>query len=136
MFTKKYWMSWWKADKNLKQIEKNAKKGDKKGKKSKRAVTEVMEDYLNDDKSASLNSVKKEKRKVKEAEREGVICEGLRVIGLKKTYFKKSFGRKSAKDVQAVRGIYLEVPDRELLCLLGHNGAGKSTLFSMLTGVA
>jgi ABC-type multidrug transport system ATPase subunit len=34
-----------------------------------------------------------------------------------------------------VRGIYLEVHDRELLALLGHNGAGKSTLFSMLTGV-
>jgi ABC-type multidrug transport system ATPase subunit len=60
----------------------------------------------------------------------------LRIIGLKKTYFKKSFGRKSAGDVHAVRGVYLEVPDRELLCLLGHNGAGKSTLFSMLTGVA
>ena len=34
-----------------------------------------------------------------------------------------------------MRGIYLEVPDRELLCLLGHNGAGKSTLFGMLTGI-
>lgn len=34
-----------------------------------------------------------------------------------------------------MRGIYLEVQDRELLALLGHNGAGKSTLFSMLTGV-
>lgn len=45
------------------------------------------------------------------------------------------FGWKSKKDVHAVRGIYLEVPDKELLCLLGHNGAGKSTLFNMLTGI-
>jgi ABC-type multidrug transport system ATPase subunit len=82
------------------------------------------------------DSVKKEKKKVKTGEKEAIECDGLRVIGLKKTYFKKSFGRKSAGDVHAVRGIYLEVPDRELLCLLGHNGAGKSTLFSMLTGLA
>lgn len=59
----------------------------------------------------------------------------MRVLGLKKTYFKKAFNRKSKQDVHAVRGVFLEVPDRELLCLLGHNGAGKSTLFSMLTGV-
>lgn len=42
---------------------------------------------------------------------------------------------KSKKDVNAVKGVYLEVPDKELLCLLGHNGAGKSTLFNMLTGI-
>ena len=59
----------------------------------------------------------------------------MRVIGIKKTYFKKPFGWKSKKDVHAVRGVHLEVPDKELLCLLGHNGAGKSTLFGMLTGV-
>lgn len=41
----------------------------------------------------------------------------------------------SAKDVYAVRGIWLEVERNELLCLLGHNGAGKSTLFNMLTGI-
>ena len=73
--------------------------------------------------------------KVKNGEKEGVECDGLRVIGLKKTYFKKSFGRKSAGDVHAVRGIYLEIPDRELLCLLGHNGAGKSTLMKCMFGI-
>jgi ABC-2 type transport system ATP-binding protein len=36
--------------------------------------------------------------------------------------------------VRAVKGVYLEVPNKELLCLLGHNGAGKSTLFGILTG--
>jgi ABC-type multidrug transport system ATPase subunit len=30
--------------------------------------------------------------------------------------------------------LYLDIPNKELLCLLGHNGAGKSTTFSMLTG--
>jgi ABC-type multidrug transport system ATPase subunit len=54
---------------------------------------------------------------------------------LRKTYFKKSFGRKSKNDVHAVRGVHFEVADKELLTLLGHNGAGKSTLFNMLTGV-
>lgn len=42
---------------------------------------------------------------------------------------------KSKNDVHAVRGIWFEAADRELLALLGHNGAGKSTTFSMLTGV-
>jgi ABC-type multidrug transport system ATPase subunit len=81
------------------------------------------------------DSIKKEKKKVLDAEKDSLICDGLRVIGLKKTYFKKAFNRPSPNDVHAVRGVYLEVPDRELLCLLGHNGAGKSTLFNMLTGV-
>lgn len=37
--------------------------------------------------------------------------------------------------MHAVKGIYLEVPSNEMLCLLGHNGAGKSTLFNMMTGM-
>jgi ABC-type multidrug transport system ATPase subunit len=82
-----------------------------------------------------LTSVRNEKKKVTSAERHGEECPGLRVIGLKKTYFKKPFGLKSKNDVHAVRGIWLEASDRELLALLGHNGAGKSTTFSMLTGV-
>jgi ABC-type multidrug transport system ATPase subunit len=42
---------------------------------------------------------------------------------------------KSKNDVHAVKGVWFEAADRELLSLLGHNGAGKSTTFSMLTGV-
>lgn len=53
---------------------------------------------------------------------------------MKKTYRALPFGWKSKNDVRAVKGIYLDVPNKELLCLLGHNGAGKSTLFNMLTG--
>lgn len=33
------------------------------------------------------DSVKKEKKKVKDAEKDGIACDGLRIIGLKKTYF-------------------------------------------------
>lgn len=57
------------------------------------------------------------------------------MLALEKTYFKKACGGKSKDDVHAVRGIFLDVPRNELLCLLGHNGAGKSTLFNMLTGM-
>jgi ABC-type glutathione transport system ATPase component len=114
-----------------------SKKKKKEGKAKK--VKNVMEEYDNGLHAPKDNnkkdSVKKEKQKVKSLEKDGELCDGLRIIGLKKTYFKKAFNRKSKDDVHAVRGVYLEVPDRELLCLLGHNGAGKSTLFSMLTGV-
>lgn len=80
-------------------------------------------------------SVRNEKRKVTSAEKRGEVSPGLRVIGLKKTYFKKPCGLKSKNDVHAVKGIWFEAADKELLSLLGHNGAGKSTTFSMLTGV-
>ena len=59
----------------------------------------------------------------------------MRIVGIQKIYRKYPFGIKSVKDVHAVKGIYLNVPRSELLCLLGHNGAGKSTLFNMLTGI-
>ena len=61
-------------------------------------------------------------------------CDGLRIVGLKKTFHMGICGRKSAKDVKAVKGVYLEVPKKELFCLLGHNGAGKSATFNILTG--
>lgn len=68
-------------------------------------------------------------------EKMGVVSNGLRIVGVQKVYRKLPFGFISPKDVYAVRGIYLDVPRNELLCLLGHNGAGKSTLFNMLTGI-
>ena len=70
-----------------------------------------------------------------EDEERDIKCTGLRIVGIQKTYRKLPFGLKSPQDVYAVRGIYLDVPKNELLCLLGHNGAGKSTLFNMLTGI-
>jgi ATP-binding cassette subfamily A (ABC1) protein 5 len=37
--------------------------------------------------------------------------------------------------VCALREIYLEAEEGELLAILGHNGAGKSTLINILTGI-
>ena len=59
-------------------------------------------------------------------EKDRIQCDGLRIIGIKKTFKMGICGRKSSKDVKAVRGIYLEIPNKELFCLLGHNGAGKT----------
>ena len=43
---------------------------------------------------------------------------------------KKSFG-----DVQALRGVDLEIQQGEFFGLLGPNGAGKSTLISIIAGL-
>ena len=51
-------------------------------------------------------------------------CKGLRVVGIDKVYNRSVFGRSGKNDVHAVRDVYLEVEDGELLGLLGHNGAG------------
>jgi daunorubicin resistance ABC transporter ATP-binding subunit len=51
----------------------------------------------------------------------------IRTQGLRKTY------KSSRGDVDAVRGIDLDVPPGEFFGLLGPNGAGKSTTIGMLT---
>jgi daunorubicin resistance ABC transporter ATP-binding subunit len=51
----------------------------------------------------------------------------IRTEGLRKTY------KSSRGDVEAVRGIDLNVPQGEFFGLLGPNGAGKSTMIGMLT---
>jgi len=58
----------------------------------------------------------------------------LRIIGLTKVYRKYPFGCKSSSDLRALKGVYLEAKEGELLSLLGHNGAGKTTLINVLTG--
>ena len=83
----------------------------------------------------ALDSADAEKAKALEGEARGVFADGLRVVGIAKTYRRLPFGLKSKSDVHAVKGVYLDVPQNELLCLLGHNGAGKSTLFNMCTGL-
>ena len=51
----------------------------------------------------------------------------IRTEGLRKTY------KSGRGDVEAVRGIDLDVPQGEFFGLLGPNGAGKSTTIGMLT---
>jgi branched-chain amino acid transport system ATP-binding protein len=43
--------------------------------------------------------------------------------------------RKNYGAVQAMRGIDLDVRERELCCVMGPNGSGKSTLFDCVTGL-
>jgi ABC-2 type transport system ATP-binding protein len=42
---------------------------------------------------------------------------------------------KSFKDVQAVRGVSLEIPKGQYIAVLGPNGAGKTTLVEMIEGI-
>jgi len=105
----------------------------RKSKKKKRKKAKVAKSF---EQTQMIDSVQEETQKVKHLEQKDAFAEGLRVVGLKKTYHKYPFGIKSKKDVLAVNGVYLEVSDNELFALLGHNGAGKSTLFSILTGIA
>ena len=37
--------------------------------------------------------------------------------------------------IQALRGIYLEVPDGKIVTLIGANGAGKSTTLRTISGL-
>jgi ABC-type multidrug transport system ATPase subunit len=65
-------------------------------------------------------------------EKEGSSCDGIRVIGLNKIF---RIGLFRPRIVHALKDIYLEISNGELLALLGHNGAGKSTLINILTGI-
>jgi len=94
-----------------------------------RAEVEYQADPKVDD------SINQETLKVIQDMKDGVPCRGIRVTNLKKTYKRYPCGIRSKKDVYANRGIYLDMSENELLCILGHNGAGKSTMISVLTGL-
>src|SRR3970040_1364682 len=46
----------------------------------------------------------------------------------------KTFRRPDGSEVQAVKGIELEIHKGEIFSLLGPNGAGKTTTISMISG--
>ncbi|XP_050474315.1 phospholipid-transporting ATPase ABCA1-like [Bombus huntii] len=62
----------------------------------------------------------------------GALTPGIQIRNLKKTY-KSICLRKS--EVQALKGISMDLYKGQITALLGHNGAGKTTLMSILTGV-
>ncbi|KAK9310741.1 hypothetical protein QLX08_000052 [Tetragonisca angustula] len=61
-----------------------------------------------------------------------VFTSGIQIRNLKKTY-KSICLRKS--EVQALKGISMDLYEGQITALLGHNGAGKTTLMSILTGI-
>lgn len=69
----------------------------------------MTKEDLGEEISQKKDSVKIEKKKVMNSEKNKITCDGLRILGLSKTYYNKAFNRKSKKDVKAVRGVYLEV---------------------------
>lgn len=89
-------------------------------------------DYNN---TQPINTVEREKERVLQNKMNQSEVKGLRINRLSKTYFKYPFGIKSLKDFEALKNIYLEVDEGELLGILGHNGAGKTTMIGVLTGI-
>ncbi len=65
-------------------------------------------------------------------EREGTVHDGIRILGIDKTFH---IGTCKRRSLHALKSIYMEIGKGELLALLGHNGAGKSTLINILTGI-
>ena len=73
---------------------------------------------------------------MEQLEREGTAVEGVRILGVHKTFHKVPFGCvQCAGDIHAVNNVNLEIEKDELVALLGHNGAGKTTLISCMLGI-
>ena len=56
-------------------------------------------------------------------------------IMLQTTDLAKTFRRPDGSEVQAVKGIHLQIRKGEIFSLLGPNGAGKTTTISMISGL-
>lgn len=53
---------------------------------------------------------------------------------MSKTYSTGTCGSSRSR-IRALKNVYLEVSESELIAILGHNGAGKTTLINILTGL-
>jgi ABC-type multidrug transport system ATPase subunit len=79
--------------------------------------------------------VAREKERVLNYHSNEYEANGVRIVDLSKTYKMGTCGTRSSHDVHALKNIFLEIEEGELLGLLGHNGAGKTTLINVLTGI-
>ena len=81
------------------------------------------------------DSILREKEKILSLINDKVESNGIRIFNVSKTFKMGFCGTSSKNDVHALKNLFLEIEDGELLGLLGHNGAGKTTLIGILTGV-
>lgn len=72
-----------------------------------------------------------EKNQVLTEEKKNTQTDGIRVVGLSKTYQ----GITGGKSIEALKNVFFEVKKGELLGVMGHNGAGKSTLINVICGL-
>ena len=97
----------------------------------------LKSDIINPDKNQRIKisiakgfqTVKNEYEKIKEAEKKNSFLDGLRIVGVSKTY-----NIAHGKKLRALENVFFDVSRGELLSLLGHNGAGKTTLINALCG--
>lgn len=57
-------------------------------------------------------------------------------MGLSKTFHKSLFSGSQTHDTEALKNVYLELNEGELLGIMGHNGAGKTTLINVMSGLS
>lgn len=82
-----------------------------------------------------MNSAQEEKERVINNDSDNMEVKGIRLINVCRTFRKNLCGCPSKNDVKAVKNIYLEIDQKELITFLGHNGAGKTTLINMMIGI-
>lgn len=75
-----------------------------------------------------------EKKLIKHMEKIKEPCKGVRIMGLTTSY-KNSWGSNQTEDINALRNLYVDINEGELLGVMGHNGAGKTTLINTLCGL-
>ena len=81
-----------------------------------------------------IDTARNEKNEIvrKEHTQQTTRVEGIRAMGLSKTYTSSLTG---SKTTEALKNVYFEIKKGELLGVMGHNGAGKSTLINVLCGL-
>jgi len=76
------------------------------------------------------NGINSEKDMILQLEKAGGKHEGVRCLGLSKTYLSLLGGHQT----DALKNVYFQIGKGELLGVMGQNGAGKSTRINVLCG--